>query len=239
MTAVPLEVVPAASFGEVVAARLVDRLAARPSLVVCLPTGRTPLPVYEALPGELARRGLTAAAATVVLLDEYLGLPRGHVARCDAVLRREVIDRLDPPPRFVTFDADGSDPEGACAAFDAAIAAAGGLDLVVLGLGANGHIGMNEPGSTPDAPTRIVELTASTREAALGYGADPAPTHGLTLGLGGIMAAREVWLLATGAHKRAILAATLDSPVTHDVPATILLLHPGLRVIADEAAVGS
>lgn len=239
MTPVPLvEVVPAASFGAAVAARLAERLVALPSLVVCLPTGSTPLPVYEALQGELARRAVTVAGATVVLLDEYLGLPRGHAARCDAVLRREVVDRLDPPPRFVTFDVDGNDPKGACTAFDAAIAAAGGLDLVVLGLGANGHVGMNEPGSAPDAPTRVVELAASTREAALGHGADPAPTHGVTLGLAGIMAAREIWLLATGTHKRAILAAALDGPVTPDVPATLLREHPCLRVIADEAAAG-
>lgn len=239
MTAVPLEVVPATSFGDVVAARLVDRLAARPSLVVCLPTGSTPLPVYEALPGELARRAVRAEGATVVLLDEYLGLPAGHPARCDTVLRRAVIDRLAPGPRaFVPFEVDALAGAQACARVSAAIDAVGGLDLVVLGLGANGHVGMNEPGSDPDSPTRVVELAASTRDASRRYGADTPPTHGVTVGLATIRAAREIWLLATGAHKTDILARTLDGPVTSDVPASLLRDHPGLQVIADEAAAG-
>lgn len=233
---VPLEVVPAEAFGPVVAARLADRLAARPALVVCLPTGRTPLPVYEHLPSAIAARGASAERATVVLLDEYLGLPPGHPARSDVVLRREVVERLAPAPRFVSFDVDGADPARACAAFDRAIAEAGGLDLVILGLGANGHVGMNEPGSPVGAPTRVVDLAASTREAAIGYGADPPPTRGLTLGMAGIAAAREVWLLATGSAKAGILARTLDGPMSDEVPASLLRSHPGLRVIVDDAA---
>ncbi|MFP5343260.1 MAG: 6-phosphogluconolactonase [Candidatus Limnocylindria bacterium] len=236
MTAASLEIVPAASFGEVVAARLADRLVARPSLVVCLPTGRTPLPLYERLPAAVAARSASLAGATVVLLDEYLGLPAGHGARCDTVLRREVIDRSDPPPRFVPFDVDRADPPEACAAVDAAIAANGGLDLVILGLGANGHVGMNEPGAAPDAPTRVVELAASTREAARGYGADPPPSHGVTVGMAAIAAAREIWLLATGTAKAAILARTVDGPISVEVPASLLRPHAGLRIIADDAA---
>jgi glucosamine-6-phosphate deaminase len=234
------EVVPAAAFGEHVAGLLADRLAARPSLVVCLPTGSTPLPAYAALPGVLARRGVDASAATVVLLDEYLGLPAGHVARCDATLRRRLLDGLAAGgvgrPRLLAFDVDEAPPDVACARLDAAIETVGGLDLVVLGLGANGHVGMNEPGTSADAPTRMVELAPSTREASIAYGATEPPTHGVTLGMATILAAREVWLLASGAHKAAILAATLDGPVTTAVPASLLRDHPGLRVIADDTA---
>lgn len=239
MTAVPLDVVPSTSFGEIVAARLADRLAARPSLVVCLPTGSTPLPVYEAFPGELARRGARVGGATIVLLDEYLGLPAGHRARCDVVLRRTLLERLAPGPKaFVPFGVDALDGAQACARVDAAIEAAGGLDLVILGLGANGHVGMNEPGSDANAPTRVVELAPSTREASLRYGADVPPTHGVTLGLATIRAAREIWLLATGVQKAGILARTLDGPVTTDVPASLLRDHVRFRVIVDEAAAG-
>ena len=235
MTAASLEVVPTASWGDAVADRLADRLAARPELVLCLPTGATPLPMYERLPGALARRGVSAAGASIVLLDEYLGLPPGHRARCDEVLQRHVVQPL-APARFVRFDVDGLEPAAACRAYDESIAALGGLDLVVLGLGRNGHIGMNEPGSTPDAPTRMVELAPSTREAALDYGADRPPTHGVTLGMAGILAAREVWLLATGAAKAGILRTTLDGPSTPDVPASLLFHHPALTVLADDAA---
>jgi glucosamine-6-phosphate deaminase len=233
-----LEIVPAAAFGEHVTGLLADRLGARPSLVACLPTGSTPLPVYAALPGVLARRRLDAGGAMVVLLDEYLGLPAGHVARCDATLRRALLDQLDPSPAFIAFDVDDAPPAIACSWMDAAIAEAGGLDLVILGLGANGHVGMNEPGSAADSPTRVVELAPSTREASIGYGATEPPTHGVTLGIATILAAREIWLLATGVHKHSILAATLDGRVTPTVPASLLRGHPGLRVIADDAAAG-
>lgn len=235
-----IRVLPASTWADHVATLLADRLEARTDLVVCLPTGSTPRPVYERLPGVLASRGVSAAAATVVLLDEYLGVPAGHPARCDSMLGQGLLDRLDPAAgRVITFDVDGLDGAAACSAFDDAVAAAGGLDLVVLGLGRNGHIGMNEPGSALDAPTRAVALAASTREAARRYGVDPPPTHGVTLGMAAILATPEIWMLATGAEKADILAATLDGPLTSDVPASLLRDHPGLRIIVDDAAARS
>jgi 6-phosphogluconolactonase/Glucosamine-6-phosphate isomerase/deaminase len=174
--------------------------------------------------------------ARIVLLDEYLGLPARHPIRCDSQLRRQLMDRLDvPPARFLAFDVDGGDPAAACVA-DAEIDAMGGLDLVVLGLGMNGHVGMNEPGTPADAMTRVIDLAPSTIEAARAYGADPPPTRGVTLGMAEILAAREIWLLVSGERKAGILAATLDGPMTPDVPASLLRGHPGLRVIADDAA---
>jgi glucosamine-6-phosphate deaminase len=231
------EIVPAAAWPDRVALLLADRLEAKPDLVVCLPTGATPLPVYRRLPATLLDRRVSMARATVVMLDEYLGLPSGHPARCDSQLRSFLLDQLDPRPGgFVGFDVDGPDPAAACVAFDAAVTAVGGLDLVVLGLGRNGHVGMNEPGSAGDAPTRVVRLAPSTRASAIGYGADPPPTHGVTLGMAGILAAREIWLLATGAPKAEILHRALDGPVTPEVPASLLRHHSGLTVITDDIA---
>lgn len=222
-----------------VAGLLAERFARNPRAVVCLPTGSTPLPVYARLPVELAARGASAGGATIVLLDEYVGLPAGHPGRCDATLRRVLVDRLDPPPaRFIAFDVDAAAGDGSsiARAFDAAVASAGGLDLVVLGLGANGHVGLNEPGTPADAGTRVVDLAETTRTAAIGYGADPPPRRGATLGMAGILGAAEVWLLAAGAHKAAILGAALDGPATPAVPASLLRTHPRLRVLADDAA---
>lgn len=240
-----LEILPAAAWVDRVADLLVERFRERPDLVVCLPTGSTPLPVYERLPGRLRDRGVALGRATIVLLDEYLGLPPDHSARCDRTLERTVLERLEPPaPAFVAFDVSSADPDAAdpidaCAAFDREIAARGGLDLVVLGLGRNGHVGMNEPGSAADAPTRVVELTSASRQAAIGYGVDPPPTHGVTLGMAGILDAREIWLLATGPEKADILADALDGPISKDIPASLLRSHARLRVIVDErAAVG-
>lgn len=228
---------PTAEWADQATDALTDRLAEQPDLVVCLPTGSTPRPIYERLPGALARRGASLTAAKIVLLDEYLGLPAEHPIRCDGQLRRQLLDRLEAPPtRFLTFDVDDRDPATACAEFDTEIDALGGLDLVVLGLGVNGHVGMNEPGSPADAPTRTVDLAPSTIEAARRYGADPPPTRGVTLGMARILAAREIWLLVNGEHKAGALAAALHGPATSDHPASLLRDHPGLWVIADAAA---
>lgn len=229
------EVLPAASWGAGVAERLAQRLADEPELRLCLPTGSTPRPVYAALPGALTAAGSDLSRASVVLLDEYLGLPAGHVARCDEQLRSELLAHLPTSPaRLLTFDVDGGDP----VALAGEVEAMGGLDLVLLGLGLNGHVGMNEPGTPADAPTRIVSLAPSTRDSARRYGADAAPTRGVTLGMAEIGAAGEVWLLVTGVHKAAILDAVLNGPITTDVPASLLRRHPNLHVIADAEAAG-
>lgn len=176
------------------------------------------------------------AEAEVILLDEYVGLPAGHPSRCDARLRRELVDRLPAPPgAFHPIAVDGPGAEAAAAAHDAV--AARGIDLALLGLGANGHVGLNEPGSRPDAPTRVVRLAASSRRvAAERYGADPPPGAGITLGLDRLLGAGEAWLLVTGAPKAGILARALQAPESPDCPASYLQRHRALRVFADEPA---
>ena len=231
-----VEVFASADWADRVAGRLAERIAADPSMRLCLPTGSTPLPVYERLPALLRERDVSTAEATVVLLDEYLGLPAGHPARCDATLRRALLDRFDAAPAFVRFEVDELDPAAACQAFSAALDRIGGLDLVLLGLGTNGHLGMNEPGSPVDAPTRPVELAPETASAARGYGADPPPTRGVTFGMGPIMAAPEVWLLATGERKAAVLQRALNGPIDPDCPASYLRLHPNAAILADDDA---
>jgi glucosamine-6-phosphate deaminase len=193
--------------------------------------------VYERLVALAAAGGASLADAEVILLDEYVGLPAGHRARCDARLRRELLERLPAgPAAFHAIAVDALDADAAAAAHDAV--AARGIDLALLGLGANGHVGLNEPGSRPADPTRVVRLTACSRRAAVErYGADPPPSAGVTLGLGRLLGAGELWLLVTGARKAGILARALDAPEGPDCPAAYLRGHPRLRVVADEAAV--
>ena len=234
-TRVRLEVLPAASWAahRRRAARR-SRPAARPDLRVCLPTGDTPTPVYAELVAAERRGEVSLARATVVLLDEWVGLPPGDPARCDARLRGELIDRLAAPPAFVPIDVDGPDDEAAALAHDAA---ARGLDLAVLGLGMNGHVGFNEPGSRPDDPTRLVRLAVSSREAATArYGAGSTPTAGITVGLARLLEAGECWLLVTGERKAQVLRRALEQPEGPDCPASYLRRHPRLTVFADEAA---
>jgi glucosamine-6-phosphate deaminase len=231
-----LDILPAAAWADHVAAELARILRERPGLRLVLPSGDTPSPAYEALAALAAAGSATLAAAEVILLDEYLDLPPGHPSRCDERLRRQLVGRLPAPPAaFHPVPVDALLPDDAAAAHDAV--AARGIDLALLGLGANGHVGLNEPGSQPDAPTRVVRLAPSSRRAAVErYGADPPPIAGITLGLDRILAAGEVWLLVSGEHKAWILARALEEPVGPDCPASFLRGHPALRVIADEAA---
>jgi glucosamine-6-phosphate deaminase len=229
-----VSVLTASEWAPAVAHALVERLSAEPRLRVCLPTGDTPSPVYALLAArDLAGDGLWAQS-TVVLLDEWADLPPGDRARCDVRLRRELLDHLAPPPRVVAIDVDGSNDQQAAREHDTA---ARGLDLAVLGLGMNGHVGFNEPGCRPDDPTRLVRLARSSRDAATArYGAARMPTGGITVGMDRLLQAGEVWLLVTGERKASILRRALLDPEGPDRPASYLRRHARLTVFADEAA---
>jgi 6-phosphogluconolactonase/glucosamine-6-phosphate isomerase/deaminase len=234
-----LEVLPAAGWADRVSGQLIERIRDQPDLRLCLPTGDTPSPVFERLVAASRRGDVSFAGVTIVALDEFVGLQPWDPARCDQRLRREFLDGLADPPRAVHLvDVADPDPTAAAARHDAI--AAGGLDLVLLGLGMNGHVGLNEPGSSADSPTRVVETAASSRAAAMDrYGAAAPPTLGITLGMDRLLAAGEVWLLVTGARKAEILDRTLHDPEGPEVPATFLRRHPRLTVFADEPAAGS
>jgi glucosamine-6-phosphate deaminase len=231
-----LTVVGGPEWGQRVALELAARLRREPRLRLCLPTGDTPSPLYERLV-ELGRLGQAPfGQATIVLLDEYVGLPPTDPARCSGRLRRELLDRLDPAPAsFHPILVDELAPSAAAATHEAI--AAEGLDLALLGLGLNGHVGLNEPGSEADSQTRVVELAPASRASAeQRYGARSAPSQGVTLGLARLLAAQEIWLLVTGGHKAEVLARALHGPETADCPASFLRRHPRLQVLADQDA---
>ena len=216
--------------------RVVDRWATvmrdAPASRLCLPTGETPVPVYA----EAARR-IDFTAATVFVLDEF-DLPFGHLARCDSMLRRDFLDRLTALPAAIhLMNPAAPDPEAECRRYESVVEV-GGLDLTLLGLGANGHLGLNEPGSTADAPARVVRLAPSTIEAASRYAQDAEPVIGMTLGMRSILASNAIWLLVAGAHKGEILDRTLNGPIGPDVPASFLRHHPNAVVLADRSAAG-
>lgn len=231
-----LEVLPEDEWAATVASWLAARLKERPELRVCLPTGDTPTPVYAELVAGEWRGEVSLRSATVVLLDEWVGLPPGDPARCDGRIRDELIDQLAEPPAFVPIAVDaGPDVEAAAVAHDAV--AAQGLDLALLGIGMNGHVGFNEPGSRPEDGTRVVRLATSSKEAATArYGAAATPAGGITVGLARLLEAGECWLLVTGARKAQILKRALDEPEGPDCPASYLRRHPRLTVFADEPA---
>lgn len=207
---------------EVVAAAL----AAKPDLVLGLPTGATPVGLYA----ELVRRRLDFSRATSFNLDDYVGVPPEHPQSFRLFMRRHLFEAL---PFGASHYPDAAD----CAAYDAAIAAAGGIDLLVLGIGVNGHLGFNEPGSPFESRSRVLALEPSTIAIHGRLFADrPAPTTGVTMGIATMLEARRILLLASGAGKAEILARALLGPVVEAIPASSLRNHPDVTVIADADA---
>ena len=221
------------------AARIVaETVTARPAAVLGLPAGRTPGPVY----GELARlhreAGLSFARARAFNLDEYVGLAPDHPASFRRALDEALYRPVGLPAESARSpDGRAPDPAAAARAYEAEIAAAGGFDLVLLGLGGNAHVAFNEPGSAFDSPTRVVTLDAATRAANRAtFAPDEVPRQAITIGIGTILAARRVVLLATGAAKAAAVARALDGPIGVEVPASALRQHAAATAILDGAA---
>jgi glucosamine-6-phosphate deaminase len=218
-----------------VASLFIGRLKANPDLRVCLPTGLTPVPIYDRIAEAVAASEVSFARAEVFLLDEFGGVDANDPGRCDQMLDRFLIGRIDlPRARFHRLDLAG-DIDEACRAYEDAVG--GGCDLSLLGIGTNGHIGMNEPGSAKDSLTRRVDLAPDTIAASARYfGHARLPTWGVTMGLGTIRRSGEIWILASGRTKAAIVEETLRGPVTTNIPATQLRDHSSSLLIADDDA---
>jgi glucosamine-6-phosphate deaminase len=216
-----------------------DLLRRKPDAVLGLATGSTPLPVYDELAARHERDGLDFSRASGFALDEYVGLPPGHPESYREVVRREFTNRVNIRPENVHGpDGAAADIPAACRAYEEAIAAAGGVDLQILGVGTDGHIAFNEPGSSFASRTRIKSLLEQTRRDNARFFSSLAdvPHHVLTQGLGTIMDARHVILLATGAQKAQAVRDFVEGPVAAICPASILQFHPHATVLLDEAA---
>ncbi len=217
--------------GELVA----NRLRARPRLRLILPTGHTPLGMHAALRAHAADGSLPAGQATLFQLDEYLGLPPGDERGYGSYLRRE-LDGVE----FGTFhglDGSAADPEAECARHQALLDEAP-IDLVVLGLGRDGHVAFDEPGSPLDGGVRRVRLHPTTRADAAGDfgGLERVPEEALTVGLRTLRGARELLMLVSGEAKAHALRAMLEEPPDVGCPASLLRDHPRITVVCDAAA---
>ena len=239
-----MEVVPLDSAEAVatLAADTIERLVRdHPRAVLGLATGSSPLPTYR----ELVRRhesGVAPSYAGVqcVLLDEYVGLPAGHPQSYRATIARELTDALGVASARV-HGPGPADPERAGAAYERLLDDLGGVDLQVLGIGADGHLAFNEPGSSLASRTRLKTLTDRTRaDNARFFGsAGEVPRHVLTQGLGTILDARHLLLIATGPAKAEAVAAAVEGPLTASCPASVLQLHPHASVLLDPPAAQS
>ena len=215
-----------------------QRLEERPSAVFMLPTGITPLGMYRRLV-EMYRSGeLTFTEATFFNLDEYLGLAPDHAASYHVYMKENFYGLIDADAaRIFVPEGTAPDPEAECERYEAAIAEAGGIDVCVLGIGRNGHIGFNEPGASFDSRTRVVQLSESTRKVNAGdFEADRAPERAITVGMATIFESRDVLLLASGTNKAGAVAAAVEGDVAESVPASMLKRHPNARLFLDEDA---
>ena len=226
-----------------VAGEVVELVNARPDAALGLATGSTMIGVYRALVGELSARSQTLGLVRTFNLDEYLGLQPGSQDSFRAFMERHLFGPAHVSEGQVSFPAPPDAQPGAegvrsARAFEAAIEAAGGLDLQLLGLGGNGHIAFNEPGSRPDSRTREVELAARTRADAVPTFGDLAsvPRRAVTMGVGTILEARRIRVVALGEHKAEVVARLVRGADGAELPAAYLVGHPDVRLHVDAAA---
>jgi glucosamine-6-phosphate deaminase len=215
-----------------------ELIQAKPDARLGLATGATP----QALYAELVRRNqlgrLSFARVETFNLDEYLGVGPNHPQSFHHAMRDSLFDHVDIDPINTHLPAgDAADPAAEAAAYDALIKARGGIDLQILGIGRNGHIGFNEPGSSLRSRTRVKTLSRATlRDNQLGKPDFEAPIMAITMGIGTILDARALLVLATGAAKAPAVAAALEGPLSASCPASAIQLHPDATVVLDPAA---
>jgi len=233
-------VLPTAADVARLAADVIERLlTTSPDPVLGLATGSTPEPLYQELIRRHREEGLSFAHARAFTLDEYVGLPAGHPERYAAVIRRGLTDHLDLKPEAVQGpDGSSADLLGECTRYEQSIVDAGGVDVQITGIGSDGHIAFNEPGSSLASITRLKTLNALTRadNSRFFSSAADVPRHVLTQGLGTILRSGHLLLLATGGSKADAAARAVEGPLTASCPASIVQLHPHATVLLDQAA---
>lgn len=211
----------------------------RPNCVLGLATGSTPIGTYENLIARNHAGDLSFREVRTVNLDEYKGLAPTHDQSYRYFMQTNLFDHIDILPENTNVpDGLAADADAECARYDALVASLGYADLQLLGLGRNGHIGFNEPDDHFTKETHVVDLTDSTIDANARFFAtrDDVPRQALTMGVGCIMAARRVLLIASGADKADALYSAVCGPISPDCPASILQLHGDVVVVGDEAA---
>ncbi|MCP8969875.1 glucosamine-6-phosphate deaminase [Ectobacillus ponti] len=220
---------------------IIDRVKSNPAIKLGLATGGTPVGTYRNLILDHEANGTAYRQATTFNLDEYVGLDPSNPGSYRYFMQERLFHWIDIPAGQTHVPSGVcSDPERECEAYEDLIRKAGGIDLQLLGIGGNGHIGFNEPGTSFHSLTHLVELDPSTREANARFfsSREEVPTHAITMGIRTIMDSREILLLVSGEGKRQALKQLLNGPVTEEFPASILQRHPHVTVIADSAALG-
>lgn len=226
---------------KIAASAVVESIRKNPAAVLGLPTGHTPEGMYRLLVRAYEREEVDFSEVTTFNLDEYIGLPPEHPASYHFFMAKHFFNHVncDATKNHIP-NSLASDIDGECIMYDRKLESAGGIDLLVLGLGGNGHIGFNEPDARLQTKTHRVRLSSATRKANSIHfpERDTVPMESITLGMEAIMSARKILLLVSGTQKRSILKQTLAGYISTDLPASLLQLHKDVLLIADEEALG-
>ena len=215
------------------ARRLLAAIHHNPSIVLGLPTGRTPIGMYDRVVEECGRSYHCFQNVSTFNLDEYVGIPRHHPGSYFTFMTQHLFSQIDITASNAHVpDGSVADLDAECAAYERAIRDAGGLGLTFLGLGSNGHIAFNEPGTSFQSRTRVVTLSESTRAAnAALFSDERVPTHSLTMGIATILESRQIVLLASGTNKAPAIERLRSGVVSEDFPASALWQHPDVTVL--------
>jgi glucosamine-6-phosphate deaminase len=228
------------ALAEALATRVLEAIVISPTLVLGLPTGRTPLKFYRELRERSNGNGIDWSGVRTFNLDEFVGLDGGHPGSYRAFMQAQLLDHVSiDPDRIGMLNGRAPDLKAECRRYEAAIAAAGGIDLLILGIGANGHIGFNEPGDGLCAHTHIADLEQESRESnARLFGGDWAavPERALSMGMATMLGAHNIVLMATGLEKADAVYGMVEELITPKLPASFLQLHPRVIVMLDAAA---
>lgn len=220
---------------------IIGQIQTTPRAVLGLATGGTPIGIYKQIVKDYQRGMISFNTVTTFNLDEYVGLPFDHPESYHSYMNSHLFDHIDlPSSQCHVPDGNATDPAEECRRYDQLIELSGQIDLQLLGLGHNGHIGFNEPAHALTRGTHVVTLAEETREANARYFAaiNDVPTQALTMGVGTILKAKKILLVVKGADKAEIVQRALQGPITTDCPASLLQTHPNLIVLLDETAAG-
>lgn len=234
-----MKLIRARDYGEMSrrAANLIfAQVTLKPDSVLGLATGSTPIGIYDCLADWFAGGDLDFGEVTTINLDEYCGLAPTHPQSYRYFMQTHLFGRVNINPARTNVPLGMAEPEAESTRYDALIAGCGGIDMQLLGIGHNGHIGFNEPGSSFERGTHCVELSQSTLEANARFfkEGEEMPRAAITMGMGAIMQAGKILLVASGKEKAGILDKALNGPVTPEIPASLLQLHPNLIIVTGD-----
>jgi glucosamine-6-phosphate deaminase len=221
---------------------IIEKVQSNPAIVLGLATGGTPKGVYEKIIQNHQKNGISYQNVVTFNLDEYIGLAKNDRNSYRSYMNQHLFDHLDIPFEQTHIPSgEAADLEQECERYETLIQQHNGIDLQTLGIGINGHIGFNEPGTSFSSITHIVELMPSTRQANAHYfqSLEDVPTQAITMGISTIMKSKEILLFVSGEAKQQAMQQLLEGKLTEDFPASILQKHPNVTIIADEKALAN